>query len=81
MWLKSQADPSTMGHLRITAAKTLKFEIETVIFPELAHDLEILEDLTKRFFAMRQEIEAGLSALPELLDSELHPIAESHRDK
>ena len=77
-WLQDHLNPGQMGHLRITAARILEFKIKPVIFPELAADLERLEDLQARFHEIRQEIEAALPTLPEIPQSELHPIIESH---
>jgi hypothetical protein len=76
-WLKDQLNPDQMGHMRITAAKVLEFEIKPVIFDELLTDLEKLEDMQRRFLTIRQEIEAALPTLPEIPQSELHPITES----
>jgi len=76
-WLQNNYDPSTMGHMRITAAKLLEFKIKAVLLPDLAADLEKLEDLQARFHAIRKEIEAALPTLPEIPQSELHPIIET----
>jgi hypothetical protein len=73
-WVLDKFNPGTMGHLRITAAKKLDFNIKTVILPDLAADLEKLEDLSFRFHAIRDEIEAALPTLPKIPHSELHPI-------
>jgi len=79
-WLQDNINPGQMGHLRITAAKVLEFKIKPVIFPDLAADLERLEDLATRFHGIRQAIETALPTLPEIPQSELHPITESRQD-
>jgi hypothetical protein len=76
-WLQDNLNPGQMGHLRITAAKVLEFEIKPVIFPDLAADLDKLEDFQRRFHGIRREIEAALLTLPEIPQSELHPIREN----
>lgn len=76
-WLQDHLDPSQMGHLRITAAKVLEFEIKPVIFSDLADDLGKLESFQRQFHQIRQEIDAALPTLPEIPQSELHPIREN----
>jgi hypothetical protein len=76
-WLLDNMNPGSMGHMRITAAKVLDFKITTVILPDLVNDLQKLEDLQARFFAIRQEIEAAMPTLPEIPQKELHPIIEN----
>lgn len=76
-WLIDNLNPDQMGHLRITAAKKLEFQIRPVILRDLIADLEKLEDLQARFQEIRLEIEAALPALPEIPQSELHPITET----
>ena len=77
IWLNDQKTPWNMGRLRITAEKKLNFKIKSVMFPELAADLELIENLSTEFRAIRDAIEAALPTLPEIPHTELHPIIET----
>jgi hypothetical protein len=66
-----------MGHMVITADRTLKMRIESVSLSTLRDDLEKVEDIQEAFLKIRRSIEAALPSLPEIPQSELHPIVET----
>jgi hypothetical protein len=77
IWLIDRLNPGKMGKLRITAEKTLKFGVQGVDLSELKADIEKLNMRREEFFAIRREIEAALPTLPEIPQTELHPIVET----
>jgi hypothetical protein len=77
LWLNDRGTPGNMGHLRITADKTLKFVIESVPLFELTAQVEKVEALVTVFASIRKAIEAALPSLPEIPQTKLHPITET----
>jgi hypothetical protein len=75
MWLLDRNNPGTMGKLRITADKTLNFDISAVSIEELKNDVGKISARRLEFAAIRDEIMAALPTLPEIPQEELHLIA------
>jgi hypothetical protein len=75
MWLIDRANPGTMGKLRITADKTLNFDISPVSIEELKNDVAKISARRLEFSEIRDQIIAALPTLPEIPAEELHPIA------
>jgi hypothetical protein len=76
-WLIDKFNPERMGHLRITADRKLDFVIKTVPLFELKASLDKIVEFQKEFLAIRDEIDAALPSLPEIPQTELHPIIEN----
>jgi hypothetical protein len=75
MWLLDRVNPGTMGKLRITADKTLNFDIFPVSIEELKNEVSKINTRRLEFAGIRDEIMAALPTLPQIPHEELHPIA------
>jgi hypothetical protein len=74
MWLLDSANPGNMGKLRITADKTLNFDILPVPIENLKKEVKKISDRRFEFAGIHDEIMAALPTLPEIPREELHPI-------
>jgi hypothetical protein len=77
LWLADRLNPAGMGRLRITAEKKLNFAIQAVELQEVRADLDKIIEIATDFASIRKSIEAALPTLPEIPQTELHPIIES----
>jgi hypothetical protein len=77
IWLQDRLSSATMGHLVITANRILEMKIKSVDLKELRDDLEKVEDTQAEFEKIRRAIDAVLPSLPEMSQTELHPIVET----
>ena len=75
MWLVDRNDPGIMGKLRITADKTLNFDIYPIPLDELKKDVGKINASRLEFSVIREQIMDALPTLPEIPQEELHPIA------
>jgi hypothetical protein len=78
LWLLDTFNPGTMGKMRVTAEKALRFHIKSFPLEELKADVEKINVRRLEFGEIRREIERALPTLPEIPHRELHPIDESH---
>jgi hypothetical protein len=76
-WMQDRINSDLMGHMVITADRTLNMKIKSVSMKELRDDLEKVEDLQEEFHKLRRYIEAVIPTLPEISHGELHPIVET----
>jgi hypothetical protein len=74
VWLADLESPSSMGRLELTAPKKLSFKAETVKLEELQADYDQIAKARNEFFHIRADIYRVIPTLPEIPQSELHPI-------
>jgi hypothetical protein len=67
-----------MGKLRITAAKTLEFGFASRSIEEMRADLRKIVARRREAQEIRNAVHAALRSLPEIPETELNPITESH---
>jgi hypothetical protein len=79
LWLNDNLVTGNMGKLRITAARDLRFGVESITVDALQADLAKIEAQRQEAGAIRAEIEAAIPSLPVLPHHELHPIQEDRR--
>ena len=73
VWLNDNQDPSMMGKLVITAAKTLRYEIESVTLDQAQVDLKKVEKARRAATDLKVQILKILSSLPEPSRLGQHP--------
>jgi hypothetical protein len=77
LWLNDNHSRANMGKFRITAARELKFGIDSITREALNADLAKIENRQAEASAIRDAIVAALPDLPEVPHHELHPILET----
>jgi hypothetical protein len=80
VWLNDYIQPTQMGKLRITADKVLRYNIESINAEELRQDVQKIETRRLEAGMIKHAIELALPSLPEMSQSELYPITETHVD-
>ena len=78
IWLNDNVAKANMGKLRITADKILRYNIESIDISSLIQDVQKIENRRLDAAIIKDAIERALPSLPEMSQSELHPITESH---
>ncbi len=69
-----------MGRLELTAPKKLSFKADDVTLEELKADYDQIAKARNDFHRIRREIYDAIPALPEIPQSELHPIMNVQSD-
>jgi hypothetical protein len=75
IWLVDNRDPTSMGRMQMTAAKTLKFGIVDVAQTELQAIYDELAACRLEMYEIRGKIFAAQPTFPGIPPTELNPIA------
>lgn len=75
IWLTDNRDPTTMGRLETTAAKTLKFQVEDVPLSKLKGIFDELAKCRLEAYDIRGKIFTAQPTFPGIPESELNPIS------
>lgn len=76
VWARNRDDPDTMGRIEITAPRRLTFDIKTITLADLRKEVTAVEAACEEVLNIRVNLNELLPSLPEILQTESHPINE-----